>query len=90
MCGEERDLRRAKRLLDRGCGYLGMIAEVRAKCSHLQDQLRDGVAPSEVAPRLAQMRQDLATYSRKLARIYRELHRHGFLQSATEGAGSGG
>lgn len=77
----------ARKLLRRARSYLGMIAEIPAKCVLLRNRFRDAerrgedatAHGDELARQLAQMEADFAKYSRKLKRIAQELRAHGFL-----------
>lgn len=78
---------RARKLLDRAAGYLGMMREVEAKALLLKEKLRRARATGEdleavegdAARQAEQMRHDLAKYSRRLHKIYEELQGYGLI-----------
>jgi len=75
------DVDEVKRLLSQAASYLGMLAEVEAKCRLLQNKLRLAKARGEPYElhgeeadiALAQMKRDLTKYRRKLHLIHDRL-----------------
>lgn len=75
------DEQRRLELLQEAAGLRGMIAEVKAKALLLKQRVKVAEKKGEsleevnewVDESLAQMREDLATYSRRLEEIYEEL-----------------
>ncbi len=60
---------RRKELIDEHMGLMGMIAEIKAKCRLCKSKIQE----MDVESSVEQMRNDLATYSRRLDEIYEEL-----------------
>lgn len=73
------ELKEAKKLLRRGMSYVGMISEIKMKADLFRREI-ENAKPEEVEAkraiyksRLAQMKEDLATYTRKIDEINEEL-----------------
>ena len=67
-----------KILLNRAASYIGAIAEIQIKSKLFKYKLKAGnFSEKELIGSIGQMKSDLAKYSRKVEKIYKELRKYG-------------